>query len=224
MASSNFSYIAVYLLGIMSLLSPCILPLIPIYFSVLSKGERKFIPAVIAMLSGFCIAFFTMQILAFKFTNLITEVIGTDFLNKFLGILIIIFGIYHLKIINISFFNSEKRKNLSDTYDKGGYFFPIALGITLGFGWTPCSGPIMFAVIAYASSAKTLFSAILIMFMYSLGFATPFVILALLLEKIKLFSNFILKNMNTIQRISGILLILVGILMMFDKLSILYRI
>ena len=215
-------YIIVFLGGMASIFSPCILPLIPIYFSVLSKNSKNLILSILLLLLGFISAFFLMQILIFKFTNIISQLFSKFYLNKVLGIIIITFSLHTIGILKINFLNKEKRQDLPEKFENNSYFFPFLLGLTLGFGWTPCTGPILFTVMGYAVTSKNIFEVFAIMGMYSIGFALPFLILSFIILKLKKSTTFLNRYLRKIQVISGIALFLVGIAMFFDKLTLIY--
>lgn len=215
-------YFIVFLGGVVSVFSPCVLPLIPIYFSIISKNSKNIFLNICILLLGFISAFFLMQILVYKFTNTISSLFGEFYSNEILGILMIIFSFHTMGILKLNILNTEKRKELPENFNKKGYMFPLLLGFTLGLGWTPCTGPILFTVIGYTTTAKSMFGALAIMGSYAMGFALPFLILAILIVKFKKTTYFLNKYLNIIQKISGILLLIIGIAMFFNKLTLLY--
>ncbi|MGL6115063.1 cytochrome c biogenesis CcdA family protein [Cetobacterium sp. SF1] len=218
----NLTYYMVIFFGIASVFSPCILPLLPIYLGIVTRKNRNMYIAVLSLVLGFIISFFILQILIFNFTNVFSQIIGNSFFNRILGLIIIIFGLKMLGIIKIKYFESEKKFYLSDKYDKGGYLFPIFLGVTLGLGWTPCSGPIIFTVLTYASTTKNFIEAIYLIVLYSIGFMIPFMILTYFMNKWKKHIQSLKKYHKLIENITGILICIIGILLFFNKLTFLY--
>lgn len=218
----NLTYYMVIFFGIASVFSPCILPLLPIYLGIVTRKNRNIYIAVLSLVLGFIISFFILQILIFNFTNVFSQIIGNSFFNRILGLIIIIFGLKMLGIIKIKYFESEKKFYLSDKYDKGGYLFPIFLGVTLGLGWTPCSGPIIFTVLTYASTTKNFIEAIYLIVLYSIGFMIPFMILTYFMNKWKKHIQSLKKYHKLIENITGILICIIGILLFFNKLTFLY--
>jgi len=210
--------------GLISFLSPCVLPLIPGYISYISGAslnellENKninIIPIIFFAL-GFSIVFI--------FFGATATFIGKFLLNNsiqlriFAGIIIIIFSLHILEIINLKFLNYEKR--IYSEKNKG-YFGPILIGMAFGFGWTPCIGPILGSILALASTAENVSKGILLLSFYSLGLAIPFVLSGYLIQKFILFSKDIKRKITLISKIGGILLLLTGILILTNQLQVL---
>ena len=210
--------------GLISFLSPCVLPLIPGYISYISGAslnellENKninIIPIIFFAL-GFSIVFI--------FFGATATFIGKFLLNNsiqlriFAGIIIIIFSLHILEIINLKFLNYEKR--IYSEKNKG-YFGPILIGMAFGFGWTPCIGPILGSILVLASTAENVSKGILLLSFYSLGLAIPFVLSGYLIQKFILFSKDIKRKITLISKIGGILLLLTGILILTNQLQVL---
>ena len=208
--------------GLISFLSPCVLPLIPGYISYISGStlnellERKninIIPIVLFSL-GFSIVFIFFGATAtFIGKLLLNNSIG---LRIFAGIIIIIFSLHIIGIINLKFLNYEKR--IQSKINQGS-FAPILIGMAFGFGWTPCIGPILGSILALASIEETLTRAILLLIFYSLGLAIPFVLSGYLIQRFLLFSKNFKKNINLISKIGGIILLITGILILTNQLQ-----
>jgi len=206
-----------FLAGLLSFLSPCVLPLVPIYFfyitgisakeletKELTKKERIkiFINSVLFIL-GFGVVFILLGVAS---ANLIGNIFAYKWLNILMAIIIIIFGLNVGGFIKFKFLQNEKRLHLENV----GSFL---LGFSFAFGWTPCIGPIFGTIVGIA--ATNVAKSLLMMILYVLGLALPFLIMAIftiwsmkLIEKAK-------KYMGIIEKISGILLILVGIYILF---------
>jgi len=206
-----------FVAGLLSFLSPCVLPLVPIYFfyitgisakeletKTLTKKERIkiFINSVLFIL-GFGVVFILLGVAS---ANLIGNIFAYKWLNILMAIIIIIFGLNVGGFIKFKFLQNEKRLHLENV----GSFL---LGFSFAFGWTPCIGPIFGTIVGIA--ATNVAKSLLMMILYVLGLALPFLIMAIftiwsmkLIEKAK-------KYMGIIEKISGILLILVGIYILF---------
>ena len=210
--------------GLISFLSPCVLPLIPGYISYISgtslnelleKKNINIIPIILFAL-GFSIVFI--------FFGATATFIGKFLLNNSIqlrisaGIIIIIFSLHILEIINLKFLNYEKR--IYSEKNKG-YFGPILIGMAFGFGWTPCIGPILGSILALASTAENVSKGILLLRFYSLGLAIPFVLSGYLIQKFILFSKDIKRKITLISKIGGSLLLLTGILILTNQLQVL---
>lgn len=210
--------------GIISFLSPCVLPLIPGYISYISgstlnellkKKEINLIPLILFTL-GFSIVFI--------FFGATATFIGKILLNNsielriFAGIVIIIFSLQILGLINLKFLNYEKR---IQSKTQQGFFMPILVGMAFGFGWTPCIGPILGSILVLASTTESLARGIMLLCLYSLGLAIPFILSGYLIQKFMLISKNLKRNMNLINKIGGSLLLLTGILILTNKLQVL---
>ena len=206
-----------FIAGLLSFLSPCVLPLVPIYFfyitgisakeletKTLTRKERIkiFINSMLFIL-GFGVVFILLGVAS---ANLIGNIFAYKWLNILMAIIIIIFGLNVGGFIKFKFLQNEKRLNLQNV----GSFL---LGFSFAFGWTPCIGPIFGTIVGIA--ATNVAKSLLMMILYVLGLAMPFLIMAVftiwsmkIIEKAK-------KYMGIIEKISGILLILVGIYILF---------
>jgi cytochrome c-type biogenesis protein len=120
-------------------------------------------------------------------------------------------------IINIGFLNFEKRFDAKETRN---IFFPYAIGLAFGFGWTPCIGPILGSILALASIEETLYRAVILLIFYSLGLAIPFVLSGYLIQRFLLFSKNFRKNINLLFKIGGITLLITGVLILTNQLQV----
>ncbi len=214
----------VFLGGIASFVSPCFLPLIPIYIGYISGeavGEEKAKGALkntIGFILGFTIVFVLLGATASSIGYFLLQY--RNILNKVLGILIIIMGIFYTGLINPAFLNMERR--LTWKGKRGSFWGAILLGAAIGFGWTPCIGPILASVLALAASEASVLYGMYLLLIYSMGIAIPFLIASLVIGKAAGFKT-ILKHSGTIKLVSGIILIITGIMLMtgyLQKLSV----
>ena len=210
--------------GIISFLSPCVLPLIPGYISYISgtslnellkKKEINLLP-IILFTFGFSIVFIFFGATATLIGQLLLK--NSNELRIIAGVIIIIFSLHILKIINIKFLNYEKR---IQSEVRQGFFAPILIGMAFGFGWTPCIGPILGSILVLASTSESITKGILLLCSYSLGLAIPFILSGYLIQKFMLVSKNIKQKINLIEKIGGILLLLTGILITTNQLQVL---
>ena len=208
--------------GLISFLSPCVLPLIPGYISFISGQSLKeildskkinFFPLVL-----FCFGFSTVFIILGASASFLGQVLlqNSEILRIFAGIVIIIFSLQLIGIINIRFLNLEKRFDMKRSKN---ILFPYLIGLAFGFGWTPCIGPILGSILALASIEETLFRAVILLSFYSLGLAIPFTLAGYLTQKFLIFSKNFRKNINMISKIGGIILVITGFLILTNQLQ-----
>ena len=217
-----FEYLIAFGAGLISFLSPCVLPLIPGYISyisgqslqeILNKKEVNFFPLII-----FCLGFSTVFVLLGASASFLGQTLlkNSEILRTIAGIVIIIFSLQLIGIINIPYLNFEKR---FDAKESRNILFPYVIGVAFGFGWTPCIGPILGSILALASIEETLIRAVILLILYSLGLAIPFVLSGYLIQRFLLFSKNFRKNINLISKIGGIILLLTGILILTNQLQ-----
>ncbi len=209
--------------GIISFLSPCVLPLIPGYISYISGTsldkllESKtvnIIPTILFSL-GFSLVFIVFGASA---TYLGKILLTNSFpLRIVSGIIIIIFSLQILEFINLNFLNYEKRIL---TKDNKSFLSPLIIGMAFAFGWTPCIGPILGSILVLASTTENVYSGIILLSFYSLGLAIPFILSGYLIQKFLLFSKNIKNKMKIITKTGGILLLFTGILILTNQLQV----
>ena len=208
--------------GLISFLSPCVLPLIPGYISyisgqslqeILNQKKINFFPLVL-----FCLGFSTVFVILGASASFLGHAFlqNSDVLRVVAGIIIIVFSLQLIGVINIPYLNFEKR---FDAKESRNILFPYVIGLAFGFGWTPCIGPILGSILALASIEETLSRAIILLICYSLGLAIPFVLSGYLIQKFLLFSKNFKKNINLISKIGGITLLATGILILTNQLQ-----
>ena len=214
----GMQYIISFLEGVITFISPCLLPMIPIYITYfVGGGQRKWQKTLVCSLgfvSGFTVVFIAMGALA--------GTIGSFFIkyqtvvNIVSGLIVILFGLNFLGVFKWNLFKGNMREVNTDNMN----FFSAALfGIIFSIGWTPCVGAFLGSALMLASQQGSVMTGVLMLLCYSLGLGIPFVISALLIEQLKTAFDFIKKHYNIINKVSGILLIIVGILMATGKLG-----
>ena len=210
--------------GLISFLSPCVLPLIPGYISYITGSSFKdlteskninLIP-IIFFTIGFSIVFIFFGAAATFIGKFILS--NSNVLRIFAGIIIIFFSFQILGLINLNFMNYEKRFY---TKKNTGLFGPVLVGLAFGFGWTPCIGPILGSILALASTEENINRGIILLFFYSLGLALPFIFSGYLIQKFLVFSKNIKQKMNLITKTGGFLLLATGLLILTNQLQVL---
>ncbi|NQV78690.1 MAG: sulfite exporter TauE/SafE family protein [Lutibacter sp.] len=210
--------------GLISFLSPCVLPLIPGYISfitgsslneLLENKKINLLPLIIFTL-GFSFVFIVFGATASFLGQVLLQ--NSQTLRIIAGITIIIFALQLIGILNIKFLNNEKKIY---TKKSNNIFFTFIVGMAFGFGWTPCIGPILGSILALASTEETIYQAILLLSFYSLGLAIPFILSGYLMQRFLLFSKNFRKNINLVSKSGGIILLITGILILTNQLQVL---
>ena len=215
-----------FLAGLISFLSPCVLPLIPGYISYISgtsldklvKREKNFVVIkTIFFALGFSLVFITLGSTAsfigrFFFTN-------SEIFRIIAGVIIIFFSLQLLGVINFKFMNKDIRI-FTDQYNHS-LAFPLLVGAAFGFGWTPCIGPILGSILALAAIEENVSKSIQLLSSYSLGLAIPFIISGILINKFLFFSKNFRKYTSTITKLGGTILLLTGIAILTGQLQVL---
>ena len=208
--------------GLISFLSPCVLPLIPGYISFISgsslnelleKKKINLIPLILFSM-GFSFVFILFGAAASFLGQILLE--NAQTLRVIAGLIIIVFSLQLIGIINISFLNFEKKMY---TQKNNNIWFSFIVGMAFGFGWTPCIGPILGSILALASTEETIFKAVILLTFYSLGLAIPFILSGYLMQRFLIFSKNFKKNINLVSKIGGFILLLTGILILTNQLQ-----
>lgn len=211
-------YIISFLEGIITFISPCLLPMLPIYITYfVGGGQRKWQKTLVGALgfvSGFTTVFVAMGALAGTIGSFLVKYQMA--VNIVSGLIVILFGLNFLGVIKWNLFRGNMKEVNTDNMN----FFSAALfGIVFSIGWTPCVGAFLGSALMLASSQGSVLIGVLMLLCYSLGLGIPFIISALLIEQLKTAFDFIKKHYNIINKISGILLIIMGILMATGKMG-----
>ncbi len=231
----NLPYLAAFLAGILTFLSPCILPLIPPYMSYISgisieelnarnyKQKIYIFQRAMLFVAGFSLIFIMLGI---SFNSLIGRFLSNPITNYIAGAIIIIFGIHFLGILRLNILYKTKRfavfRNL-DSSPLVRIISPFILGIGFALGWSPCVGPILASIIALNSIS--IHSGIYLLIIYALGLGVPFLLTALLIERLFRAYDRVKKYYRFIEIISGVLLVAIGVVIIsggLDRLSILF--
>ena len=215
-----------FLAGMISFLSPCVLPLIPGYISYISGSSFNELKENKSNLVVIKTIFFTLGFsLVFIALGSTASLIGNFFLvNSELfrisaGIIIIFFSLNLIGVLNFNFMNKDIRF-FTDRYSNN-MSFPLLVGAAFGFGWTPCIGPILGSILTLAAIEENFNQSIMLLSFYSLGLAIPFIVSGILINKFLFFSKSIKKYIPTITKTGGVILLLTGIAILTNKLQIL---
>ena len=208
--------------GLISFLSPCVLPLIPGYVSYISGSslnellEKKNInlTPIILFTVGFSIVFVIFGAASTYLGQVLLQ--NSYELRIAAGIVIILLSLHIIGIINLKFLNYEKR---IQTNTNSHFYSPILIGMAFAFGWTPCIGPILGSILVLAATEENINKGILLLTFYSLGLALPFILSGYLIQRFLIFSKNFKKNINLVSKIGGIILLITGILILTNQLQ-----
>ncbi|MBU9721859.1 MULTISPECIES: cytochrome c biogenesis CcdA family protein [Bacillaceae] len=214
--------------GFLSFTSACILPLIPSYMAVItglsvndltnSKVERfKVMPRSIAFVVGLIIPLMLIGMGATAVGAIFTPAFST-FLSQFLGFIVIIFGLQLLGLLNIQLFQREVRFQRF-FQQKGGLFSVTLMGMAFGFGWTPCIGPMLSSILILATDSETIWQGGGLLLIYGLGLGIPFILIGLLSSISLKFLRFLQRHVKVLSVISGLLLVVLGILLVTGNMA-----
>ncbi len=205
-------FFIIFIEGFASFLSPCVLPMLPMYVSYFAGQDKDLKRTVINSLgfvSGFTIIFVLLGIFASTLGKLIT--VNSRYLNIIFGIIIILFGMHYMGILNIKILN--KSKGLQKNKDKLSFFSAIIFGMLFSVCWTPCVGVFLSSALMMSATSQNVLKGGLMLFIYSIGLGIPFILTSIFLEKLKTTFNNIKKHYNVINKIAGIILIFSGIML-----------
>ena len=208
-------YLFTFIEGIASFISPCVLPMLPIYISYfIGEDNKKVSKAVINSIGfvlGFTIVFIVLSILASRFGGIISN--NIKYVKILFGIIIILLGLNYMEILKIKLLN--KTKGINKKVKDLNFFKALIFGMLFSISWTPCIGTFLASALLLIAKNQDMVKGILLMLIYSVGLGIPFIISAVLLEKLKEVFNFIKKHYDIIKKISGVILIIMGIYMIF---------
>lgn len=211
-------YFIAFLEGIITFISPCLLPLLPVYVSYFAGGEERTtwrtLKNAFGFVAGFTVIFVLMGALAGTIGGFLKEY--QTAVNIITGGIVVLFGLNFLGVIRMKLFRGMKH---SSEQNAPGFFSSLLFGMVFSVGWTPCVGAFLGSALMLASQQGQALAGVLMLFAYSLGLGVPFVASAVLIDKLKSAFDFIKRNYRVINVISGSLLVLVGIFMMTGLLG-----
>ena len=211
--------------GLLSFLSPCVLPLIPSYVTFVTglsledvqRSRRIALIHSLLFVLGFTLIFLALGATATTVGRLLGY--NREWVGRIGGVLVIVLGLYLLGVFNIGLFAQERRLHLAEK--PLGYLGTVFVGMAFAAGWTPCMGPILGAVLTFTASSADLDRGLVLLSAYSLGLAVPFVLAALAINKFLGFFNRFKSALMWTSRAAGVLLLFVGVLMLTDTMRLL---
>ena len=212
-------YFILFLEGMITFVSPCLLPMLPMYVSYFAGGEeqgsRRVARNALGFILGFTAVFVTLGALAGTVGRLLQQYRVA--VNIVTGLIVILFGLHFLGLFKLSFFRGSRFR----VRERGGFFSSVLFGVIFSVGWTPCVGAFLGSALMMAAGQGSVMTGILMLFVYSLGLGIPFFISAILIEKLKGAFSFIKRHYRVINAVSGGLLVVIGLLMvtgLYDRL------
>ncbi len=229
MFTETVTYPAAFGAGLLSFFSPCILPLIPAYFTFITglsldeltedsaKIRQKVILATLAYVCGFSFIFILLGASASFMGGMISKF---DWIIRYAGgAIVLVFGLHLLGVINIKQLQFEKRIHMNEKpMHLLGTFI---IGMAFGAGWSPCIGPILGSILIVAGSQDTIFQGVILLALYSAGLAIPFIMISFFIHRLLEIMKRAKKMLMYVNKVSGVLLIVMGILLLTDKFRIL---
>ena len=224
-SSSTFGIAVSFTAGLLSFLSPCVLPLIPSYVTFITglsledvqTSRRSALVHSLLFVAGFTMIFVALGASATALGRVL--IAYREWIARIGGVLVMVFGLYLMGVLNIASFSRERRVHLADK--PAGYLGTMLVGVAFGAGWTPCIGPILGAILTYNLTNAEVGRGVGLLLAYSLGLAVPFLIAALAVPQFLAFFSRIRGQLLWLSRISGALLVVVGMLMATNYFTIL---
>ena len=225
---TEISYFYVVLAGLLSFLSPCVLPIVPGYLCFMAGTsldklqvdhdnitKKRVLKFSLSFVLGFSTVFVVLGASATLLSSVVYEYL--DYLRIAGGIIIIIFGIHFMQVIQIPFLNREMRYQIENY--RPGIVGSYIIGLSFAFGWTPCIGPILGSVLSIAASSETVTYGVVLLMLYSAGLGIPFLLAAYAINGFMKFLSKIRNYIRSIEIFTGLLLIIFGILILTNRIQ-----
>ena len=217
-SGASISLALAFSAGLLSFLSPCVLPLIPSYVTFITglglddvaRARRTALVHGLLFVLGFTLIFLALGATATLLGRLLFS--QRVWITRAGGVLLIFFGLHMAGMLRIGALDRERRLHLSDK--PIGYLGTVLVGVAFGAGWTPCLGPVLGGILAYTSSVADLQRGLLLLTAYSLGLGVPFILSALMVDRFLGWFQRVRRHLGSVNRIAGALLVLVGFLML----------
>lgn len=230
---SNISYFGAFIAGLLSFLSPCVLPLIPSFITYITglsfadlqaehpthKVREQTIIHTLLFIAGFTVVFVFLGASATFIGSFLQD--HMTIIRKVGGILIVVFGIHISGLLPIHLLLGEKRVTLHRK--PAGLLGSFLVGVAFAAGWTPCIGPILASILMVAATEETVYKGIALLLIYSLGLAIPFFLASLAMHQFMVFFNRFKKHIRLMEVVTGIFLVVVGIMIFSNSLSVVQR-
>ncbi|MBQ9881207.1 MAG: cytochrome c biogenesis protein CcdA [Synergistes sp.] len=208
-----------FLEGLLAFISPCMLPMLPVYLMYLAagteKGRRASVVNTIGFVAGFSVAFMAMGATATFIGAFLSG--HPVMLRRMSGTVIALFGLHFLGFLKMPFLDAERK--MSPAAGRGGVIGALLFGGAFSLGWTPCLGPFLASALLMAGNGKTLWQGVFCLFVFSMGLGIPYIISALLFTRIRGLFQWLRRNGAAIKRISGALLVAAGIAIATDHFA-----
>ena len=211
-------YLIAFLEGIITFISPCLLPMLPIYISYFAGGGQRSVGKTLKGALGFVIGFTAVFVALGALAGTVGSVLREyqTAVNIVSGLIVVFFGLNFLGVFKLNLFRGGQR---SLNTENMGFFTAVLFGVIFSVGWTPCVGAFLGSALMLASQQAHAVEGMLMLLAYSLGLGIPFILSAVLIDYLKTAFNWIKKNYSVINTVSGILLVLIGVLMMTGTLG-----
>jgi cytochrome c-type biogenesis protein len=228
--TNQVTYVAALVAGFLSFISPCVLPLIPGYISFVSgasleemrggganpaTSRRQVLLTSMAFVLGFSLVFIALGASASAIGKFVLR--NLPLLGKIAGAVIIVFGLHTMGVFRLQFLELEKRAHTQTK--PAGLLGAMFVGVAFAFGWTPCIGPILAGILAVAGSRDSVREGVLLLAVYSLGLAIPFLLTSLAIDRFFALTSKIKRHYHTIEVVSGGLLVAIGLLIFTGQLT-----
>jgi len=225
----QISLLAAFSAGLLSFVSPCVLPLVPSYISYITGlsveqltdvSERARFKKAIVLNSLLFIAGFSAVFIAFGASaSLLGQVLVTyqDYIRRIGGVLIVLFGLYLLGVLNLNFLKMEHRYQFRNR--PAGYLGSFFIGVAFAAGWTPCVGPVLGSILLYAGTTDSLIDGVVLLTSYSLGLGLPLFLTALGVDRFLAYFREVRAYLWGVSTVSGVLLVVVGVMIYANSLT-----
>lgn len=205
-----------FLEGLLAFISPCMLPMLPVYLMYLAaeteNGKRASVLNTIGFVCGFTLIFMAMGASATALGSLLNA--NRLLLQRLSGVVITIFGLHFLGIFTIGFLDVEKKLDLK--VKKSGFLGAILFGAAFSLGWTPCLGPFLGSALIMAGNTATVLQGTMLLFVFSMGLGIPYILAAIFFTNIKGIFQWLRRNAKIIKNVSGAILVIAGLMMTFN--------